>query len=301
MIGEGLGKDEKEARKAAFHDAVSKVVGSLVDSETLVKNDEIISERILEFSGGFIKNYVVIKSEKADGDMVRIRIRAVVERLQIVSRLTDMKVTTKEIKGTDLLAEKMTKEEARKNATELLAKLYGDLPKMIKGEVLGKPELSKDGDGVNLQLILRADLKAYGDFAKRATGILDKIAVLKGSFIMPAPGPDQEGNMTIVNYGMRLFKIPKPNENLPPGYPIFLLADIDGTGTRTRWNYYWVDAEASKTIETLTGKLILRIKLIDGKRELVTPLSRNGLDQKNYFGYLRGHENHYAIPASRAC
>src|ERR1700721_3602386 len=55
VVAEGIGKDEKEALKAAFRDAVGRVVGTLVDAETLVKNDPVISEKILEFSGGFDK------------------------------------------------------------------------------------------------------------------------------------------------------------------------------------------------------------------------------------------------------
>src|SRR5580765_4148859 len=57
VVAEGTGRDEKEARAAALRDAVSRVVGSLVDAETLVKNDRVIRDRVLEFSGGFVKTY----------------------------------------------------------------------------------------------------------------------------------------------------------------------------------------------------------------------------------------------------
>ena len=277
MIGEGLGKDAKEARKAAFHDAVSKVVGSLVDSETLVKNDEIISERILEFSGGFIKTYDVIESGKTDGDMVRIRIRAVVERLQIVTRLTDMKVTTKEIKGTDLLAEKMTKEEARKNATELLAKLYADIPKMVKAEVQGKPELTNDLKGVKLHLVVAADTKAYWNFAKKAAVVLDKIAVQKGSEFYQATSRGPQGFVvnrpSIRGVAQDLFRSHyhyDPFREAPSGYAVWLLTSIDGNGVRTRWNSYWVDADIRESLKPLDGEISLQCVFLDDKGERVT-------------------------------
>src|SRR6478736_5914325 len=57
VVAEGTGRDEKEARAAALRDAVSRVVGSLVDAETLVRNDRVIREQVLEFSGGFVKTY----------------------------------------------------------------------------------------------------------------------------------------------------------------------------------------------------------------------------------------------------
>lgn len=139
VVVEGTGKTEKEAQKAAFREAVARVVGTLVDAETLVKNDEVITDKILEFSGGFIKTFETLKSDKTTDGLVRVKIKATVERLQIAGKLQDAKISTKEVKGTDLLAEKMTKEEARKNATELLLKLYEDLPKLAKAEVVGKP------------------------------------------------------------------------------------------------------------------------------------------------------------------
>jgi len=180
----GVGKDEKEAKKAAFRDAVSKVVGTLIDAQTLIKNDEVISERILEFSGGFIKNYDVIETEKTDGGLIRIRIKATVERLQIVTKLQDAKVATKEVKGTDLLAEKMTKEEARKNATELMVQLHEELPKLMQAEVLGKPRLNAKNDAVLVNLSLSVDQKRYSEFIKKAVPLLDKVGIEKSTLLL---------------------------------------------------------------------------------------------------------------------
>ena len=45
VVAEGTGKDEKEARAAAFREAVSRAVGTLVEAETLVQNDQIVMTR----------------------------------------------------------------------------------------------------------------------------------------------------------------------------------------------------------------------------------------------------------------
>lgn len=286
VVAEGLGKDEKEARKAAFRDAVSKVVGSLIDSETLVKNDEIISERILEYSGGFVKTYDTLKVEKADGGLVRVRIKATVERLQIVGKLQDAKVTTKEVKGTDLLAEKLTKEEARKNAAELLAKLYAEIPKLARAEVRGKPELAADGKGLAVDLVISADPKAYAEFAKRATALLDKLALNKDSVLLTGTAlSDIAGAYTYQQpFGASpdtIFGKPDLGPKTPRGYAIWMVSFADESRQKMRWNLYWVDADLGKSLATLPTSPRIKVRFNDAKGEVVTedelPLSKDPL------------------------
>ena len=45
---EGVGKTEASAKKAAFREAIQKVVGVLIDANTQVKNEEIIKDEVLE-------------------------------------------------------------------------------------------------------------------------------------------------------------------------------------------------------------------------------------------------------------
>lgn len=272
VIAEGVGKDEKEARKAAFRDAVSRVVGTLIDAQTLVKNDEIISERILEYSGGFIKSYDVLKSEKTDGGLVRVRIKATVERVQLVGKLADAKVTIKEVKGTDLLAEKMTKEEARKNATELLAKLFEDLPKCLQAEAVGKPRLNDNNDAVLIDFALGVDQKKYGEFVKKAMPLLEKLAIAKDSVLLPAQPHKQERE--IMAYGpdqASLFETkPELGDLTPKGWAIWLCTYVDSRFERARWNLYWIDSDVASSLKPILGKKVFHLSLTDEKDQTVT-------------------------------
>ena len=256
---EGVGKDEKEARKAAFRAAVSKVVGTLIDAETMIKNNDIISEKILEFSGGFVKSYDTLKTDKTDAGFVRVRIKAEVERTTILGKLKDARVSIKEVKGVDLAAEKMTKEEARKNATELLAKLFDELPKCMRAEVVGKPKLTDDEKGVNVEVQLSADPKLYMEFSKKAATLLDKISTAKDSVLL-AGTPDSAGG-----YSLRsdVFGKPDLGAKTPRGYAIWLLTFVDGRGEKSRWNLYWVDADLDDSVKPIAGKTLLKIELND--------------------------------------
>jgi hypothetical protein len=76
------------ARDAAIEDAqkraVEQAIGILIDSQTQVENYQLISDKILSQTKGYIKRYNVT-GETVDGDLLRVRINAEVA----LSRLTD--------------------------------------------------------------------------------------------------------------------------------------------------------------------------------------------------------------------
>jgi hypothetical protein len=53
----GLGVSPDAAEKQAITDAVRQAVGTYIDSDTLVQNEEVIKDRILTVSNGFVKEY----------------------------------------------------------------------------------------------------------------------------------------------------------------------------------------------------------------------------------------------------
>jgi hypothetical protein len=271
VTAEGLGKDEKEARSSALRDAVARVVGTLVDAETLVKDDKVIREKVIEFSAGFVKTYDVIKSEKTDGGLVRVQIRATVEQLQLAKRLADAKVATRDVRGEDLLAEKLTKEEARKNATALLAKLYADLPKMLYATSQGQPRLTPARDGVEVDVVVSVDRNEYAKFVRRATALFDKIATQKqlklqvGGTAAAAPvtkkkiGPGTQAPKERV----RLPDVPIQDPAAPNGYAVWIMTDMNFESGAMLWNVYWVDADAALSLGPLLGESCLHTRLTE--------------------------------------
>jgi hypothetical protein len=309
VVAQGSGKDEKEAKRAAFRDAVSRVVGTLVDAETLVKNDEVVEERILEHSGGFIKTYDVIKSEKTADGLVRIQIKATVERSTVLLKLADAKVATKQVRGPDLLAEKLTKQDARKNATELIAKLMEELPKVARAEVRGKPRLSPAGDGVIVDIEASVDPKAYKVFAERAVGLLDKVASVRepGTFegiagcvkLFNSPDedfPDPTGSAPPVppgNYTANAFKTAMNRElvrrSQGAGFAVWLMTGREDRGERTKWTYYRVEADYDKAIQASAGEPKVSVKLLDKDGRAIAESQRPLLRLVGQDGFGRYH------------
>jgi hypothetical protein len=86
VIGKGAGVTEEEALKDACRDAVRQAVGTLVDAETAVTNDDVINDRVLAGSDGFITKHDVLSSKK-EGGLLRTTIRASVDRRKLLQKL----------------------------------------------------------------------------------------------------------------------------------------------------------------------------------------------------------------------
>ncbi|RKZ24730.1 hypothetical protein DRQ20_06515, partial [bacterium] len=78
MIGTDLAKARDEAIEDALRSAVEQGVGLLISSETLVKNFQVIEDRILSRSHGYVASYEIVQ-ERKEGSLYRVRIKAVVK------------------------------------------------------------------------------------------------------------------------------------------------------------------------------------------------------------------------------
>lgn len=187
VVAEGVGATADEAIKDAYRNAVRQVVGAVVDAETFVKNDEVIDDKVLTYSDGFIKGYEeVAGSKKTKGGLHRIKIKAQVERRSVIAKLKAANVTVKDVDGKGLFAEAVTQLDAEKDAAALLKKQFEGFPQScITATVIGKPEIvekSADQAKVKLDVQFDVDQKAYKAFSDRLIPVLEKIAKDKGEF-----------------------------------------------------------------------------------------------------------------------
>ena len=83
VMAVGMGVDSDAALKNALKNAVTQAVGSIIDSETMVKNDEVIEDKILSHSGGFVETYEIIGEPRAKDGLVSIKIEAQVKRMNL--------------------------------------------------------------------------------------------------------------------------------------------------------------------------------------------------------------------------
>jgi hypothetical protein len=187
VVAEGVGATADEAIKDAYRNAVRQVVGAVVDAETLIQNDELIDDKVLTYSDGFIKGYKEVDgSKKVTNGLHRIKIKAQVERRSVVAKLKAANVNMKEVDGKGLFAEAVTQLDADKDAAELLTKQFEGFPQScITATIIGKPvivEKTADKATVKLTVQIEPDLKAFKAFSDKLVSILDKLAKAKGEF-----------------------------------------------------------------------------------------------------------------------
>ncbi len=187
VVAEGVGSTADEAIKDAYRNAVRQVVGAVVDAETLVKNDELIDDKVLTYSDGFIKGYEEVDgSKKVKDGLHRIKIKAQVERRSVIAKLKAANVTMKQVDGKGLFAESITQLEAENEAAEMLEKQFEGFPQSyITATVKGKPEVKeKNADGAIVRIVLQVEVDpdAYKGFTSRVIPILSKLATDKGEF-----------------------------------------------------------------------------------------------------------------------
>ena len=187
VVAEGVGATATDALKDAYRNAVRQVVGAVVDAETLVKNDEIIDDKVLTYSDGFIKTYQeVAEPKKEKGGLIRIKIRATVERRSVVAKLKAANVIVKDIDGKGLFAEVVTQLDAEQDAAALLRKQFEGFPQScITASIVSKPEiLEKATESATIKILIQIepDLKAFKSFSSSLTPILGKLAKSKSDF-----------------------------------------------------------------------------------------------------------------------
>ena len=83
IVAEGLAAGSSltardEALNRALRNAIEQGVGTVIDSETIVRNFKLLDDRIYSGVKGYVKSYDIISDNKGEGGLYRIKVRAVV-------------------------------------------------------------------------------------------------------------------------------------------------------------------------------------------------------------------------------
>jgi len=267
VIAEGVGSTPDEALKDAFRNSVRQVVGAVVDAETIVKNDEVISDKVLTYSDGFIRKFEEIGNQNGKG-LFHVKIAATVERRSVLAKLQEANVTLKAAEGKDIAATALTRKEARENATALINKALGELPKVLVAEAR-KPsarDFDEDTSILTMDITVRSDEEKYTTFVKGFVELADKVCLENRSQLLIATDLPTYSNS---NEGYAFERLSFNEEKIkrhPKGWVLSILTD--GKGQRFRWNVYLLDSNPYKSLSALSGKVTVGVSLLDkdGKR-----------------------------------
>jgi hypothetical protein len=181
VISEGTGTNKQEALKDAFRNAVRQAVGVLIDAETLVKNDQVIEDKVIMFSDGIVKTYDELPTPTRDSDnaLTRVKIMAIVEKQKLFSRLKSSNVQSGKLDGKGIFSEAVSRLDKDKEAVELITKHFEGFPeKYLKARIIGEPKLIEKGtDYVTMEfnVELEPDTKPLDQFIMDTIKLLDAI------------------------------------------------------------------------------------------------------------------------------
>jgi len=180
----GVGTDPDKAVQNAFSQAIEQVVGLLVDSETAVRNDQLIHDEILTFSRGYVEKYEVIRRWQENG-LHHARIRAVVARDKLVAKLRGIRIATREVSG-DLPSRQFEFDARNEEQAGIMFKKAMadfDMTKLTKVDIVGKPEITRDSGNakVHVKIKVSPDMDAWRKFSQSVRPILAKIAVRRAA------------------------------------------------------------------------------------------------------------------------
>lgn len=258
VVAEGVGSTADEAIKDAYRNAVRQVVGAVVDAETLVKNDELIDDKVLTYSDGFIKgNEEVNGSKKVKDGLHRIKIKAQVERRSVIAKLKSTNISVKQVDGKSMFAEIVTKEEGETDASEMIFKSLADLPSLLTATVKGKPEFDRAKSEIVVKVDVAVDQTGYGAIVNRLEPTLKKLAIAKESIVLKAVHDqvrdsksgqmiDAGDNFLVVTDAAALAgpKIQKGQDNV---WCLWVCASTSGNFSTQRWNGYVLPGNAAKS------------------------------------------------------
>jgi len=249
VVANGAGVTKKTALEDAYRNAVQQVVGIYVDAETVVENDELLRDKILSTSNGYVVDSKEISSRVSDG-LIRVTIRAKVESKKLVAKLNAAKITTREFDGESLFAKALTKMERKENLQETLFKILVELGPMLQAEMIGKPDFDETTSELVLQLKVQPDYEKFKLFRVRLGTFLDKVCIrktevgvqaIKGSIKHQSFPPEVLGEMYISSRSKDLLWGPVVKTNKQ--WVLWLQTFENKSFTSLRWTGYVLDTD----------------------------------------------------------
>jgi hypothetical protein len=141
VVTSGYGRNPDAALTQALRNAVEEAVGTYITSTTLLENNELIEDKILSLSRGFIKDFKKLSEIKVGGE-TKVTVSAIVTGTQILETLKASGIKVK-VAGKKMFQQFASLDRQMEDEYRLLYGLLKYLPKEgplnYKVEILGQP------------------------------------------------------------------------------------------------------------------------------------------------------------------
>ena len=220
VVATGIGKNQDAALKNALRNAVSQAAGTLVTADQMIENDELVKDKILSHSSGFVESHEKIgKPTAVDGGFVEVKIRAKVRRVRLSQEFEKLgirvitpskfqgsldgenmygKALTKiEMKESEAQMVKEMRENMNERAASLEEVLEGYPENVLTAKLVGKPQYDENTAIMTLNIITSIDLKKYEQFYNNLNEALRQIGGRRTTKNFRATFKESYGNKNI--------------------------------------------------------------------------------------------------------
>lgn len=175
----GCGLDPEKAKHDAFTRAIEYHVGVLVDAETRVENDELISEKILTVSKGYMERHEVVRSWQEEG-LHYVLIWAVVAQKPLASQLENHQIPLN-IHGEKLYRQFKFELENEKNAAEMFRNIMRrwTMDKLLVASPIAEDILGRQGNEVQWGMRIKLEVapNAWESLRNELSSLLEMVKI----------------------------------------------------------------------------------------------------------------------------
>jgi len=179
VVVSGVGINADKARQNAIRNAVEQVIGTYVSSETLVKDNSLIKDQILSYSGGYVKESHILSTVKED-DLITVKLEALVVATKLKGKIRELNIAFKRVSGESLFGEAISKMDVQQSSSDLLKGVASKYPQSAYQFEVGKPELvSTDPDSKLAVIKIPVVAKLEQQFLDQLLGAVEHISEKK--------------------------------------------------------------------------------------------------------------------------
>jgi hypothetical protein len=124
---ESTGPDFNSARQNAFKLAVEQAVGTVVLSETEMRNSRITRDEIINYSSGFVDKFNILEQEQVNGS-VKLVVEVWVSSSAISNRLLNTSTAAGEVQGSRIAVQISSLRDQRQQTDRVVETIMRDYP-----------------------------------------------------------------------------------------------------------------------------------------------------------------------------
>lgn len=212
IVGGDTEKAIRDARNAALREAVEQVVGVRVSAQTLAANNQLITDKILSRTDGYVRKYDIV-DRKEEGGVMKVTIRAQVGTGQLDKDLQAIQMLVQQLANRKLVIllqeQTVTIQQTSLNTQTLTTVLTEALTKdgwtiIDPSFAMGKVKVQPGATTLSA-----AEAKEIGDLAKADYILYGNVTFLQHDVSGKMLGKDDKGNLALFlvsgTYDLALF------------------------------------------------------------------------------------------------